>query len=80
MHHASDEYDSVYGKIATDWSESSGSFSLKVTRPGNTTGTIYLPALPNSNLYEHGTAMQAQQQDGQYVVQTGSGRYEFEVR
>jgi alpha-L-rhamnosidase len=80
MRHASGEYDSVYGKIATDWSESSGSFSLKVTLPANTSGTIYLPVLANSNLYERGTAIQAEQQNGSYVVQRGSGSYEFEVK
>ena len=41
---------------------------------------IYLPVLANSNLYERGTAIQAEQQNGSYVVQRGSGSYEFEVK
>lgn len=41
MPHAHGEYDSVYGKIVTDWTASP--FSLNITIPANTNATVYLP-------------------------------------
>jgi alpha-L-rhamnosidase len=81
MPHASGEYDSVYGKIATDWTRTSGkSVSLKVTVPPNTSATIYLPAIPNTQIWESGTSIHAREEKGFNVVETGSGSYVFEVR
>jgi alpha-L-rhamnosidase len=81
MSHASGEYKSVYGKISTDWSNNSGaSFSLKVAVPANTSATIYLPASPGANLTESGNPVDAQPENGSFVVQIGSGTYNFEVK
>jgi alpha-L-rhamnosidase len=41
--HAAASYDSIHGKIATDWSLENGKFSLKVTIPLNATATVVLP-------------------------------------
>jgi alpha-L-rhamnosidase len=41
--HASASFDSIHGKIATDWTLDHGTFSLAVTIPVNTTATILLP-------------------------------------
>lgn len=81
MPHSSGEYESTYGKITTDWSSDPGkSMSLKVTIPANTSATIYLPAIPNTQILESGTPIQARQENGVNVVETGSGSYVFEVR
>ena len=81
MDHASGEYESVYGKIAVDWKEiSNTSFSLQAEVPPNTSAIIYLPVLPNSRLWENGAPVEVQSEDGSYVVQTGSGLYNFDVR
>ena len=81
MPHASGEYASVYGKIVTDWTSDSGkSMSLKVTIPPNTSATIYLPAIPNTQISESGTPVHSRQENGSNVVETGSGSYVFEVR
>jgi alpha-L-rhamnosidase len=79
MPHASGEYESVYGKISTDWSSSSSSFSLKVTIPANTSATIYLPAIPNSRVTEEGSTVEPRQKSDSYVVEVGSGSYDFKV-
>ena len=79
MPHASGEYESVYGKISTDWSSSSTSFSLKVAVPANTSATIYLPAIPNSRITEGGSIVEPRQESGSYVVEIGSGLYDFKV-
>ncbi|HUK46350.1 MAG TPA: family 78 glycoside hydrolase catalytic domain, partial [Terriglobales bacterium] len=80
MNHASGEYESVNGKISSDWKFDPGkSFSLSITVPANTSATIYLPAIPNARVQENGTAVEFQEQGDSYVVQTGSGSYNFEV-
>jgi alpha-L-rhamnosidase len=81
MPHASGEYDSVYGKIATDWTSDSGKLmSLKVTIPPNTSATIYLPSIPNNQILESGTPVHGREENGVNIVETGSGSYVFEVR
>jgi alpha-L-rhamnosidase len=41
--HAHGEYDSVYGKIASEWRGTPEAFTLRVTIPANTTATVHLP-------------------------------------
>ena len=77
MNHAHGEYDSVYGKIVTDWSGTpSEPFLLKVTIPANTLAKVYLPATPNVQI----TSVLAQQESGTSALQVGSGSYEFQVK
>jgi alpha-L-rhamnosidase len=82
MTHASGEYESAYGKIRTQWSTEPGkSFSLKVTIPANVTATIYLPELPSAHLTEGGSPVRGlSQENGEYVINTGSGSYDYEIR
>jgi alpha-L-rhamnosidase len=82
MTHSSGEYESVYGKIKTQWSTDPGkSFSLKVTVPANTSATIYLPEIPNAHLTEGGAPVRGvTQENGAYVINSGSGSYDFEVQ
>lgn len=81
MPRAGGEYESAYGKIQTEWSSDSGkSFSLKVTIPANTSATIYLPAIANTQVTENGAPVEAREQNGSFVVETGSGSYAFEVK
>ena len=75
------EYDSVYGKIVSDWSGSAaGPFTLKVRVPANATARVFLPAPPNAKLTEGGKPVQSTLESGQHVVEIGSGSYEFQVR
>jgi len=37
------EYNSIRGKIVSDWKVADGQFSLNLTIPANTTATVYLP-------------------------------------
>src|SRR5262249_45838108 len=81
MPHASGHYDSPYARISTECSDRTGkAFSLKITIPANATATVYLPASANSQVTQDGTAITARQESGSYVVETGSGTYEFLVK
>ncbi|MFZ0733666.1 MAG: family 78 glycoside hydrolase catalytic domain [Candidatus Sulfotelmatobacter sp.] len=75
------EYDSVYGKIVSDWHGTpAGPFSLRVTIPANTSAKVFLPAITGSQIMEDGKSVTAARQDGEYVLQIGSGSYDFEVK
>ena len=75
------EYDSIYGKIISDWKGSrSGPFSLQVTIPANTTAKVFLPAIAGASLTEDGSRVELQPEAGSYIVQVGSGSHTFEVK
>jgi alpha-L-rhamnosidase len=79
--HAHGEYDSVYGRIVTDWTGTpAGPFSLKVTIPSNTTAKVLLPGIPNAAVIEDGSRVGFQREGESYVVRIGSGSYDFEIR
>ncbi|HET6177525.1 MAG TPA: family 78 glycoside hydrolase catalytic domain [Candidatus Sulfotelmatobacter sp.] len=75
------EYDSVYGKIVSDWNGTpTGPFSLKVTIPANTSARVFIPAIAGAHVTQDGSAVAPQQESGSYVVRIGSGSYNFEVK
>lgn len=81
IHHARGEYDSVYGKIVSDWSGTpAGPFSLNVTIPPNTTAKVFLPLIPNARITQDGKPVEPTKEAGRYVIATGSGSYRFEVK
>ena len=76
------EYDSMYGKIVTDWKGSAeGPFSLRVTIPANTTAEVFLPAASaRAQITENGKKIVAQRIADSLAVSVGSGSYNFEVK
>ncbi|MGA8274240.1 MAG: family 78 glycoside hydrolase catalytic domain [Candidatus Sulfotelmatobacter sp.] len=75
------EYDSIYGKIVSDWSNTpGGAFSLKVTIPANTSAKVFLPARAGAQVTEDGNPVQSEQAEGSYVVKIGAGSYNFELK
>ena len=74
------EYDSIYGKIVSDWKGTAdGPFSLEVTIPANTSATVYVPSA-GAHLTEDGNPTAAQSEQGSFVIHLGSGSYDFEVK
>ncbi len=75
------EYESVYGKIVSDWSGTpTGPFSLKVTIPANTSAKVFLPAILGAHITEDGNPVESEQEGGSRVVRIGAGSYSFEVK
>ncbi len=77
-------YDSIRGRIATNWKIGDGAFSLQVTIPANTTATVYVPATEADSVREGGKkAAEAagvallKCEDGSAVFRVGSGTYAF---
>jgi alpha-L-rhamnosidase len=75
------EYDSINGRIVSDWTGTpAGPFSLKVTIPANTSAKIFLPIITGTTLTESGNPIEAQQESGSNVIHVGSGSYDFELK
>jgi alpha-L-rhamnosidase len=75
------EYDSIYGKIVSDWKgTAAGPFSLQVTIPANTSATVFLPAIAGAHLTQDGNPFNAQAEKGSYAIRIGSGSYTFDVK
>ena len=75
------EYESIYGKIVSDWKGTpTGPFVLNLTIPANTAAKVFVPAIAGAHLTESGGALDAQPEDGSYVVRVGSGTYNFEMK
>ena len=55
-------------------------FELTVTIPANTGARIYLPTTANAQVTQDGATVQPQQEAGSYVIEIGSGSYEFRVQ
>jgi alpha-L-rhamnosidase len=82
------DYDSVMGRISTDWDQSAeGGFTLGVTIPANTSARIHLPAQRNSRIEEggreisrHSDIVMVNRLDHEAVIDVASGIYHFLVR
>ncbi len=73
------EYESIYGKIVTDWSGTpKGPFALNVTIPANTTTKIMLPDIPNATITQDGKRIHSRKSGR--GIEIGSGSYHFEVK
>ncbi|TBN56436.1 alfa-L-rhamnosidase [Glaciihabitans arcticus] len=83
---ADTSYDSVYGTIGSDWKIVKGSLSLDVAVPTNTTATVRIPASSDWAVSEGGKSLGDAEgvtvvstDNGEVVVEVGSGSYAFTV-
>ena len=75
MKSAKAEYDSIYGRIVSDWAITPDGYLHRIVIPPNTSATVYLPA---GKITEGGKAVESQTApDGMAMVTIGSGTYEF---
>ena len=86
---ATTAYNSIRGRIETDWQQTDGKLTLKVTIPANTTATVHLPVNPawaNPVITESGKSLKSvkgvkllRTEKNQAVLEIGSGSYHFAV-
>ena len=76
-------YDSVYGRISSEWKWEGDKWLYKTTVPANTTATLYLPAQRLNQITENGKSVAAwkglSQAAGQVVIPLESGSYSFTI-
>ncbi|MBL9137949.1 MAG: glycoside hydrolase family 78 protein [Verrucomicrobiales bacterium] len=78
------EYDSIRGRIISDWRLTDGIFRLRLTVPANTSATVHLPARPGARVREGRQEVSSspdlrfvRQEDDRVILEVGSGTYEF---
>jgi len=77
-------YESIHGRIVSDWRLKDGTFTLNVTIPPNTTATVYIPAGSAESVTENGRPATSAEgvsflrmDPGEAVWAVGSGNYRF---
>ena len=77
-------YDSIHGRIVSNWRRTADRFELETTIPANTTATVYLPAKSAGDVTESGRALAKangvkflRQGGDRVVLAVGSGSYNF---
>ena len=76
--------DSMYGPVAAGWKIADGKLTLNVQVPANATATVRLPGAKLGDVREGGkplagrTEFSGARQDGDVVIEVGSGAYAFE--
>ena len=80
-------YDSVRGRIVSNWKTEVGATTYEITVPANTTATAWLPAAnaqavsESGQLASHAPGVKlVRQQNGVAVFEIGAGHYKFSVR
>jgi alpha-L-rhamnosidase len=80
-------YDSVHGRIVSDWTSENGRFTLQVVIPPNSTATVYLPTKDAEGVTESGQpAAKAEgvtflrTENNAAVFAVGSGTYRFQSK
>lgn len=79
---AKGHYDSIRGRITSDWKIEEKTFQWKVTVPPNTTAKLYFPAGSKGEITEGGRVLprsKFKQEDGRMMLRVGSGSYVFAV-
>ena len=84
---AKGEYNSLYGRISTDWKVSGGWLTLIVDVPANTSATVFVPTQDPSSVTESGQPVSQspgvrllKAADQAAVCNVGSGHYIFRAR
>lgn len=83
---ASASYDSVRGRITTEWQRDGARFQLSLTVPANTVAEVRLPAASSARVREGGRKLEARRSlrqldrtDTTLTLEAGSGAYAFDV-
>jgi hypothetical protein len=79
-------YNSIHGKIISEWKRDGGKFTLAVTIPPNTTGTVIIPAASAGAVTENGKPAAFNpgvkflwEKNGHVAFVIESGSYQFET-
>ena len=80
-------YDSIHGRIVSNWRRTANRFELETEIPANTTATVYLPAGSMGKITESGKPLArahdakfVKMEDDVAVLEVGSGTYHFVSR
>jgi alpha-L-rhamnosidase len=76
--------DSIHGRIVSEWKRETGTLTIEVTIPFNTTATVYVPAKDEMSVTEGASPIRAadhveflRMESGNAVLGVNPGRYRF---
>jgi alpha-L-rhamnosidase len=82
---AKTSFDSMHGKIVSNWKREGQKLTMEVTIPANTTAAVYVPAKDASGITESGKPASKAEgvkflrlENGAAVYEVGSGNYRFQ--
>ena len=85
LHWVESSYDSVHGRIVSNWRRRGGQLVMELTIPANATATVYVPAKDASSVRESGQPADRAEgvkflrmQNNAAVYGVGSGTYRFQ--
>lgn len=71
-------YNSIKGKIVSEWKMENNSFGMHVVLPANTEARICIPSATGSPVLENGKPVEVKEYKAGYaIIETGSGDYNF---
>ena len=83
-------YDSIHGRITSNWKRTKDEFILEVSVPANTTATVYLPTSNSNSIQESGRPLNKQSKDSgieaietqgkKLKIKIASGSYHFTAK
>jgi hypothetical protein len=73
-------FDSIRGKIVSDWNRANGKFTLKVSIPANTTATVFVPAQSADAVAKTEGATFLRMENDRAIFAIESGNYTFVSR
>ena len=77
LNHVKASYESVYGKIESDWTRDGNRLDWRVVVPGNTTAVIRIPKEYGVNVSSQPGIHQISNTETALEVEVGSGEYHF---
>jgi len=80
---AKGHYDSIRGRISSDWKNDGKTFLWEISVPVNTTAEVYFPINSTGDITEGGRVVprsKFKQIDGRLMLHVGSGTYAFAVQ
>ena len=72
-------YNSIRGKIVSDWKRDGEKFILNVTIPPNTTATVFVPVKSGDFIKNNPHTKFLRMENSRAVFEVGSGDYKFEI-
>jgi alpha-L-rhamnosidase len=79
-------YDSIHGRIVSEWRKTGSHFELRVMIPPNTTATVELPASGVTRVTEGGKSLDRargveflREENGRVILKVASGQYRFKA-
>lgn len=78
--HVDASYDSVYGRIESEWTREQDKLTWRILVPGNTTAEVWIPKKFNISVGSIPGVHRVSNTESEFVIEIGSGEYIFQSK